>query len=52
MRLVLNAVGFAAVVYAAVLVLMFLLQSRVVFLPQVSRGGTATPRDAGLEYQE
>ena len=52
MRTVLKLVMFGAVVYGAVLLLMFFLQSRFVFLPQVSRGGSPTPREAGLEYED
>lgn len=52
MRYVLKLVGLGAVVYAAVLVLMFLLQSRLVFLPQVASGGMPTPRDAGLDFED
>ena len=52
MRIVLKLAVFGAVVYGAVLLLMFFLQSRFVFLPQVSRGGSPTPREAGLDYQD
>lgn len=52
MRHVLKLAVFGAVVYLAILLLMFVLQSRFVFLPQVARGGTPTPRDAGLDYED
>jgi hypothetical protein len=41
-----------AVGYAALLVFVFVFQSRLVYFPNVGREQSATPRDAGLDYEE
>ncbi len=47
-----NVVGILATVYAALLIGVFLFQSRLVYFPDMGREFSATPRDVGLEYEE
>lgn len=47
-----NILGVLATVYAALLIGVFLFQSRLVYFPDMGREFSATPRDAGLEYEE
>ncbi len=52
MRTLWNILGVLASVYAALLIGLFLFQSQLVYFPEVDREFSATPRDAGLEYEE
>ena len=52
MRSVLNIVLLMAIAYAVVLLLVFLFQSRLIYFPQFERELTATPRAAGLDYED
>ena len=52
MRSVLNILVSAGIVYAMILLLAFLFQARLVYFPEVERGLDATPRAAGLEFEE
>lgn len=52
MRTVLSVLGVLATAYAALLVGVVLFQSRLVFFPDTGRALAATPRDAGLAYEE
>jgi uncharacterized protein len=52
MRVVVNLLMAAVFAYAAVLLLIFLFQPRLVYFPQVERGLTATPRATGLDYED
>ncbi len=52
MRTLWNILGVLASVYAALLIGLFLFQSQLVYFPEVGRELSATPRDAGLEYEE
>ncbi len=52
MRMIINLVLAAAIAYAAILLFVFLYQPRLVYFPQVERELTATPRAAGLDYEE
>lgn len=47
-----NILGVLAAVYAALLIGVFLFQSRLVYFPGMGREFSATPRDAGLEHEE
>jgi uncharacterized protein len=38
--------------YAALLAVVFIFQARLVYFPNIGREQSATPRDAGLEYEE
>ncbi len=51
-RMVWNILGILAAAYAALLIGVFLFQSRLVYFPEIGRESSATPRDAGLEYEE
>jgi fermentation-respiration switch protein FrsA (DUF1100 family) len=42
----------AAIAYAVILLLVFLFQSRLVYFPQFARELVATPRGAGLDYED
>ncbi len=48
----LNILISAVTVYAVVLLLVFLFQSRLVYFPEVGRALVATPRAAGLDFEE
>ena len=52
MRSVLNILISAVTVYAVVLLLVFLFQSRLGYFPEVGRALVATPRAAGLDFEE
>ncbi len=52
MRVIINALLAAAIAYAAILLLVFLFQPRLIYFPQVERELTATPRAAGLDYED
>ncbi len=47
-----NILALLATAYAALLVGVFLFQSRLVYFPNMGREFSATPQDAGLEYEE
>jgi len=47
-----NILGILAIAYVALLIGLFLFQSRLVYFPEVGRELSATPRDVGLEYEE
>ncbi len=49
---VVNILLSAAIAYAVILLLVFLFQPRLVYFPQVARELTATPRVAGLDYED
>ncbi len=51
-RMLWNILGVLATVYAALLIVVFLFQSRLVYFPDIGRESSATPRDAGIEYEE
>jgi fermentation-respiration switch protein FrsA (DUF1100 family) len=52
MRGVLNILVAAVIVYAVILLLVFLFQARLIYFPEVERRLDATPRAAGLEFEE
>ncbi len=52
MRLLLNLALSAAIAYAVIMLLVFLFQPRLVYFPQVEHELTATPRAAGLDYED
>src|SRR4051812_48482889 len=52
MRVIINVLIAAAVAYAAILLLVFLFQPRLVYLPQVERELAITPRAAGLDFED
>ncbi len=52
MRGVLNILMSVVIVYAVILLLVFLFQARLVYFPEVERALVATPRAAGLEFEE
>ena len=52
MRGVLNILVAVVVVYAVILLLVFLFQARLVYFPEVERALVATPRAAGLDYDD
>jgi fermentation-respiration switch protein FrsA (DUF1100 family) len=52
MRNVLNIALSIAIAYAVILLLVFLFQARLVYFPEVERGLVATPRAAGLGFEE
>ena len=52
MRMVWSILVVLAVAYAGLLIVVFLFQSRLVYFPNIGRELSATPRDAGLEYEE
>ena len=52
MRVIFNMLMAAAVAYAAVLLLVFLFQPRLIYFPQVERELTTTPRATGLDYED
>lgn len=47
-----SILGILAAAYAALLIGVFLFQSRLVYFPHIGREFSATPRDAGLDYEE
>ena len=47
-----NILLLPAIAYAVILLLVFLFQSRLVYFPQYARELTATPRAAGLDYED
>jgi len=52
MRVVVNILLAVATAYGLLLLLVFLFQSQLIYLPNVGRELAATPRDAGLDYEE
>jgi fermentation-respiration switch protein FrsA (DUF1100 family) len=52
MRVIINLLMAAAVAYALIMLFVFLYQPRLVYFPQVERELTATPRAAGLDYED
>ena len=52
MRVMLNLVLAIAIAYAAILLLVFLFQPRLVYFPQAARELATTPRAIGLEYED
>ena len=48
----LNILVAAVIVYAVILLLVFLFQARLVYFPEVERRLDATPRAAGLEFED
>ena len=52
MRMVWSILVVLAVAYAGLLIAVFLFQSRLVYFPNIGRELSATPQDAGLEYEE
>ncbi len=52
MRVIVNLLLAAAIAYALVLLLVFLLQPRLVYFPEAARALTSTPRAAGFEYED
>jgi len=51
-RMISNILITVAVAYLAMCLLLFFFQSRFVYFPEFGRHDAATPRDAGLEYQQ
>ena len=51
-RMLLNILIPFAVAYAAVLALVFLFQSRLVYYPEIGRAVTLSPQDYGLRHEE
>ena len=52
MRSVLNFLISAVIVYAVILLLVFLFQARLVYFPEVARAVVATPRAVGLDFED
>ncbi|MEO7726691.1 MAG: alpha/beta hydrolase [Burkholderiales bacterium] len=52
MRVIINLLLAAATAYAAVLLLVFLFQPRLVYFPEAARELMTTPRAAGYDYEE
>ena len=52
MRVVVNILLAAAITYALFLLLIFVFQARLVYFPNVGRELAATPRAAGLDYED
>ena len=52
MRVVVNILCAAAITYGLLLLLIFLFQARLIYFPNVGRELAATPRDAGLDYED
>lgn len=52
MRVVVNILFAAAITYGLLLLLIFLFQARLIYFPNVGRELAATPRDAGLDYED
>jgi len=52
MRVLASVVAAVAIAYAAILVLAYLFQPRLVYFPQFARTLDMTPRAAGLEYAD
>ena len=52
MRAIWGILGVIAIAYAALLAVVFLFQSRLVYFPNIGRELAGTPRDAGLQYDE
>ena len=52
MRVVVNILFAAAITYGLLLLLMLLFQARLIYFPNVGRELAATPRDAGLDYED
>jgi uncharacterized protein len=52
MRVIWSIAGVVVFAYAALLAIVFLFQSRLVYAPSIGRELTATPGDAGLQYEE
>lgn len=52
MRVVVNVLLAGAIAYALVLLAVFLLQPRLVYFPQTGPELTATPRAAGLDFED
>ena len=52
MRVIINLLIAAAVAYALMILFVFLYQPRLVYFPQVERELSATPRAAGLDYED
>jgi hypothetical protein len=44
--------GMLAAIYAGLALVLYLLQSRMVYYPEIGRDVGATPRQAGLDYEE
>lgn len=51
-RMVWSILGTLAAAYVALLIVVFLFQSRLVYFPGIGKDIIATPRDAGLEFEE
>lgn len=47
-----SILGTLAAAYVALLIVVFLFQSRLVYFPAIGKDIIATPRDAGLEFEE
>ena len=52
MRVFVNILIAAASTYGLLLLLIFLFQARLIYFPNVGRELAATPRDAGLDYED
>jgi fermentation-respiration switch protein FrsA (DUF1100 family) len=52
LRMLLSALAFVAALYVAVALLLFLMQSRLIYHPQIGRDVTTTPRAAGLDFED
>src|ERR1700675_232680 len=52
MRVVVNILFAAAITYGLLLLLIFLFQARLIYFPNVGRELAATPREAGLDYED
>src|SRR3954463_5058733 len=52
MRVIFNVLIAAAVAYAAILLLVFFFQPRLVYFPQVEREFATTPRAGGLDFED
>jgi len=52
MRGVLNILLSALIVYAVIVLLVFVFQARLVYFPEVGRALVATPRAVGLDFEE
>ena len=52
MRVIVNILTSVAIAYAALLLLVFLYQPRLIYFPQVEQELTTTPRAAGLDFED
>jgi fermentation-respiration switch protein FrsA (DUF1100 family) len=52
LRMVLNALLLVGALYVGIALLLFLMQSRLLYYPEIGRDVTTTPRAMGLDFEE